>query len=269
MQAPQPMEQLSLAFDAPGRPSATPPTSEPVNFRQCVVGAELLSYRLRRGRRRSIGFQIDDNGLTVSAPRWVPIREVEAAIREKQRWITTKLAHWRDWRERRRLPEVRFGDGGSLPYLGAPLVMRLRPQVQVTQLSESGPRELLLALPLDADAVQVKDALYAWLQGEARRVLGERLHLIAARNELRFSSWALSSARSQWGSCTAQGRIRLNWRLVHFAMPVIDYVVAHELAHLRELNHGPRFWRAVAQLLPDFEAARDRIRDEDLSALPL
>src|SRR5262249_35905413 len=157
--------------------------------------------------------------------------------------------------EKRRLPEVRFVDGGTLPCLGTPLAIRLVPQVRATRLftagvaacasdrHASGQRELHLALPADASPVQVKDALYAWLQGEARRVLGERLHAIADRNQLRFASWALSSARSQWGSCTAQGRIRLNWRLIHFALPVIDYVVAHELAHLRELNHGPRFWR--------------------------
>jgi predicted metal-dependent hydrolase len=283
---PDPARQLSLAFDAQARlsphvststvPAATPSAPEredgAPSSRRCAVGSELLVYRLRRGRRRSIGFQIDDNGLTVSAPRWVPVRDVEAAIREKHRWITTKLTQWREWRERRRLPEVRFADGGTLPYLGAPLLIRLVPQVRVTRLVASiqpEPPELRLALPIDATPVQVKDALYAWLQTEARRVLGERLHLIADRHQLRFASWALSSARSQWGSCTAQGRIRLNWRLIHFGLPVIDYVVAHELAHLRELNHGPRFWRAVAQLLPDFEAARDLIRDEDLSALPL
>jgi pyrrolidone-carboxylate peptidase len=78
---------------------------------------------------------------------------------------------------------------------------------------------------------------------------------------------SLSSARTQWGSCTHDGRIRLNWRLIHFALPVIDYVVAHELAHLKEMNHGPRFWNTVAELLPGFEEAREQIRGVDLSAL--
>jgi hypothetical protein len=63
--------------------------------------------------------------------------------------------------------------------------------------------------------------------------------------------------------------VRLNWRLVHFALPVIDYVVAHELAHLQELNHSPRFWKALAQLLPGFEEARDEIKGVDMRSLPL
>jgi len=109
----------------------------------------------------------------------------------------------------------------------------------------------------------------SWLQAEARRVLGSRLQLLAARQQVQPRSWSLSSARTQWGTCTHDGHIRLNWRLVHFPLPVIDYVVAHELARLQEMNHGPSFWRAVGRLLPGFEAARDEVRKLDLAALPI
>ena len=129
--------------------------------------------------------------------------------------------------------------------------------------------ELCLALPQQASETQIRDAVQAWLKDQATRVLGERLSELSGRNGVAFTSWALSSARSQWGSCGADGRIRLNWRLIHFALPVIDYVVAHELAHLKELNHGPEFWAQVGRLLPGFETARDHIRNEDLASLPL
>src|SRR5204863_4529779 len=111
---------------------------------------------------------------------------------------------------------------------------------------------------------QVRDAVQAWLQTEARRILGERLALLAERIDIKPKSWAISSARSQWGSCTHEGRIRLSWRLVHFALPVIDYVVAHELAHLREMNHSPAFWDVVRSVLPEFEQARGALRHEVL-----
>jgi predicted metal-dependent hydrolase len=78
---------------------------------------------------------------------------------------------------------------------------------------------------------------------------------------------SLSSAATRWGSASADGRIRLNWRLVHFAMPVIDYVVAHELAHLREMNHSPAFWEVVRTALPGFEQARGALRHEVLPLL--
>jgi predicted metal-dependent hydrolase len=268
-------QQLALALDfADGAPAPAQPAQEPRSdpaqrLRQIRLGGQAIGYRLRRGRRRTIGFQIDDSGLTVSAPRWVRLAEIEAAIVEKERWIRAKLVEWREWRAKRRLPEVRFADGGSLPYLGRPLVLRLRADAAGTRLLDDGAtRVLQVALPPEAAEAQVKDAVYAWLQSEAKRVLGERIALLAARIDVKPSAWSLSSARSQWGSCTHDGRIRLNWRLVHFALPVIDYVVAHELAHLKEMNHSPRFWSAVAQLLPGFEAARDEIKGIDLASLP-
>jgi predicted metal-dependent hydrolase len=267
--------QLALAFDA--LEAAPPPSpADPLTSvagrrtRRLSTDAGALFYVLRRARRRTIGFQIDDAGLTVSAPRWVTLREIEAAIVEKERWIRAKLSEWRAWRAERKLPEVRFAEGGTLPYLGKSLVMRLRADAGATALAQdTGTLELHIALPAEANELQVRDAVQAWLQAEARRILGERLELLSQRIETKPRGWALSSARSQWGSCNADGRIRLNWRLVHFAMPVIDYVVAHELAHLKELNHSPRFWSAVAQLLPGFEAARDEIKEVDLSALPV
>ncbi|MDH5207525.1 MAG: M48 family metallopeptidase [Burkholderiaceae bacterium] len=263
------VEQLSLAFDpAPAAPAPprSPREGDP-RARRALAGADVVEYRLRRARRRTIGFQIDDEGLTVSAPRWVTLRDIEAAIAEKARWIRTKQREWLAWREKQKLPQVSFADGATLPYLGATITLRLRAEVRATQLVAGG--ELHLALPHDAEVPQIRDAVQSWLQGEAERVFAERIERFADRIGPKFSGWRLSSARSQWGSCTHDGRVRLNWRLVHFALPVIDYVVAHELAHLRELNHSPRFWRTVEQLLPGFEAARDEIKGVDMRSLPL
>src|SRR5262249_26637809 len=108
-------QQLSLVFDAPA-PAISPEPARPAapgggaRLRSMFLGSEALHYRLRRARRRSIGFVIDDAGLTVSAPRWVTLRDIEAAIREKERWIRAKLVEWRDWRARRKLPSVLFAD---------------------------------------------------------------------------------------------------------------------------------------------------------------
>jgi predicted metal-dependent hydrolase len=262
-------EQLTLALDpAPAVDLSHRPAADGgPRARRAVAGTDIIEYRLRRARRRTIGFQIDDAGLTVSAPRWVTLRDIEAAIAEKGRWIRTKQREWHAWREKQRLPEVRFADGATLPFLGAIVTLRLRAEVRTTQLIEGA--ELHLALPHDATESQVRDAVQSWLQGEAARVFAQRIERFGDRIGPKFTGWRLSSARSQWGSCTHDGRVRLNWRLVHFALPVIDYVVAHELAHLQELNHSPRFWRAVEQLLPGFEAAREEIKGVDMRSLPL
>lgn len=262
-------EQLSLALDPAPAAALPPPSRSPdPRARRALAGTDVIEYRLRRARRRTIGFQIDDDGLTISAPRWVTVREIEAAIAEKSRWIRAKRREWHEWREKRRLPQVVFADGAVLPYLGAAITLRLRAEAGATSLQATS-SELHVALPHDAVEGQIRDAVQSWLQGEAARVFGERIERFAGRIAPKFSGWRLSSARSQWGSCTHDGRVRLNWRLVHFSLPVIDYVVAHELAHLQELNHSPRFWKALEQLLPGFEAARDEIKGVDIRSLPL
>ena len=98
---------------------------------------------------------------------------------------------------------------------------------------------------------------------------GVRLNRCLERAGRSIAGWGLSSAQGRWGSCTSQGRIRLNWRLIHFAPALIDYVIAHEVAHLKEMNHGPAFWREVERLCPDFRAARDTLRRQPPDTLPL
>lgn len=260
-----PSGQLALAF-ASESPRA-PASSKAVGERRVLVGSAVFTYRLRRARRRTIGFHVDAGGLTVSAPRWVAVREVEQAIAEKRRWIAARLVEWREWRARQPALQPVFADGGRVQVLGEWATLRLRTDGRA-ELSTAS-RELSLPAAPTASETEVREQLQFWLQGEARRVLAERVLQFSGRIEGRLRGWTLSSARTQWGSCTHDGRIRLNWRLVHFALPVIDYVIAHELAHLWELNHSARFWRRVGELLPGFEAARDQIRRVDIAMLPV
>jgi predicted metal-dependent hydrolase len=266
---PPPDARQLLLFDGP---AAAPVGAAPAPHagRRLFVGHEPIYYTLRRARRRSIGFTIDDRGLTVAAPRWIGLADIEAAIVEKQRWIRRKLVEWRDWRASQPATVVDLADGGMFALLGRNVTLRLRTDVPRAQLHHAATvDELHLPLPADASRQRVRDAVQAWLKGEARRVIGERIALLAPRSRVQLRAWSLSSARSQWGACTHDRRIRINWRLVHFSLPVIDYVVAHELAHLEVMNHSPRFWQAVGELLPGFETARDQVRQLDLASLPL
>jgi len=104
----------------------------------------------------------------------------------------------------------------------------------------------------------------SWLQRQARRVFDERCRHFAQQLGVRVTRLALSSAQTRWGSASVDGSIRLNWRLIHFALPTIDYVVAHELAHLRHMDHSPRFWDVVRSVVPDYEQRRGGLKDEVL-----
>jgi len=247
--------------------SASPVPLQP--RRRVQVGEHLLEYRLLRSKRRSIGFLIDDDGLRITAPKWVPLAEIESAIREKQRWIFTKLNERRTRSARRLQPQMQWCDGATLPYLGEDLTLRILSAQAAGIAFNMATRELTVSLPPEAGEQQLKDRVQGWLQSEANRVFAQRLPIYADKLGVSFQSFALSSAMTQWGSCTAEGKIRLNWRLIHFALPMIDYVVAHELSHLREMNHSPRFWATVQSIFPEFQMARKTLRDSGPETLPI
>ena len=223
--------------------------------------------RLKRSARRSIGFAIDSTGLTITAPRWVTLADIETAITEKQRWIFTKLIEWQTRVEQRALPKVDWKDGAEVPYLGQPVRVKLgAPQGTLAFSAEDA--ALQVPLPLQADPQQIKDRVQGWLQGEAKRLFGERLAIYAEKLGVNYRAYALSSAATRWGSCSSDGKIRLNWRLIHFPLSIIDYVVAHELAHLREMNHSPRFWQTVESIFPEFREARQTLKSHPPELLP-
>ena len=126
----------------------------------------------------------------------------------------------------------------------------------------------LLHLPSHADEQQIKDRVQGWMQQQARRLLAERLDHYADKLGVRHNAFALTSAATRWGSCTADGKIRLNWRLLHFPLSMIDYVAAHELSHLKEMNHSPRFWETVESIFPEFRDARAQLRAHPPELLP-
>jgi predicted metal-dependent hydrolase len=100
----------------------------------------------------------------------------------------------------------------------------------------------------------------SWLQREALRVFAERAAHFAERLGVRVTRLSLSSAASRWGSANANGAVRLHWRLIEHPLETIDYVVAHELAHLREMNHSARFWKIVESVVPDYREVRRGLR---------
>ncbi len=250
-------------------PAGTGSAISPTPRRRMHILDHILEYRLLRSKRRSIGFLIDDEGLRITAPRWVTIAEIESAIHEKQRWIFAKLVERRERSARRLQPQMQWCDGATLPYLGGDVTLRILTEQRAGIAFNEETRELAVCLPPEAEEQQLKDRVQGWLQTEAKRIFAERLPLYAEKLGVTYQKFSLSSATTQWGSCTADGRIRLNWRLIHFSLPLIDYVVAHELAHLREMNHSPRFWSTVQSVFPGFQAAKKALREHAPETLPI
>ena len=280
--APPPVPAAPGAAAAPhaGTPPATPPAPERVEFRhprshrELLLAGHAVAYELRRSRRRSIGFVVGTEGLSVSAPRWVGVGEIEAALREKSTWILRKLQEQRERASRLQASRVEWREGGTVPFLGDTVILVLDPRTTGAVLHTDAqslpgvPRLTLhLGLPQTAEPDQIRDTVQSWLQRQAKRIFEERCTHFAALLGVRMARLSLSSASTRWGSASADGSIRLNWRLVHFALPVIDYVVTHELAHLREMNHSAAFWEVMRAALPGYEQARGALRHEVLPVL--
>lgn len=245
--------QYKLPFLIESPPDETP-VARPGRQRWIVLSGRLVSYSFRRSARRTIGLSIDERGLQAAAPRWAPIAEVEAFIREKERWILKHLQ-----RRRSERPPFLWQAGARLPFLGREIVLRPHAETQAVQLVDDQ-----LYVTAGESAAQWRGAVLAWLKREALTLYRSRIAALAPELDVTIPEVGLSQARTQWGSCTrkrdGRTRILLNWRLIHFELPLIDYVAAHELAHLLHMNHSPAFWREVARIYPDFQAAREALR---------
>lgn len=209
-----------------------------------------IEYRFVRRRRRTIGIAVDASGLAIAAPLRAPWREIEAFLRQKERWIVRKLDEWA------RLPRpaiVRGESGELLPLFGSQVALEVRTGRRAVRRE---PHRLLVSAP---SPQRVPKVLTGWLKSQALDALAPRAAHYAARLEVGAPRVALSNARTQWGVCTEDGAIRLSWRLVHLAPALADYVVAHEVAHLVELNHSKRFWNLLAKLYPEWRGARHEL----------
>jgi predicted metal-dependent hydrolase len=235
--------QLELPF------RVEPPRPARGRLRSIRLDDRIVPYAFRRARRRTIGIAIDEQGLQASAPRWVTLAEVEAFIREKQAWVLRKLHEART----NARPAFVWVEGARLPYLGAEVCVFSAPLGAPSRLA--GDR-----LELARASGTLRDSALGWLRAHALALFDERIAALAPRIDVRVRRLSLSNARTQWGSCSTGGRVRLSWRLIHLRVALIDYVVAHELAHLLHMNHSKRFWHAVEAICPDYRSARAELR---------
>jgi len=244
-------EQFEL-FHATASLEAPPPN------RHLVLQGRIVAYALRRDRRR-LALHIDERGLRVGAPRVFPLADIEAFIQTHADWVVRKLDEFSNRTTLRHLP---IHDGAELPLLGETV------RIWVTAGGNRGywkEGELWLAARPAADLAALARRA---LQRRALEVFQPRIAAAATQLGVATPALALSSARTRWGSCSTHSGIRLNWRLIHLPLPLVDYVIAHEVAHLLEMNHSPRFWAQVAILCPEWRSARALLKQQGTD-LPL
>jgi predicted metal-dependent hydrolase len=239
------LAQLELPFALP--------SPRPVVACSAVLDGQAVSYVLHRSHgRRRISLSVDERGLRIGAPLRASMREIETVLRDHARWVVKKLSEW----GQKRAPGRRWQSGETVMLLGQPLLLRVNDGADgvahhegALQISTQRPQpETIAALARE------------WLRTQALSDFASRVERYREVMNAPPVDIRLSNARTRWGSCHASGRILLNWRLIQMPARLIDYVVVHELAHLREMNHSPRFWAVVAKEIPDHAARRREIR---------
>jgi len=227
------------------------------DLHRLALGAGDVDYVLvRRRGRRGVGLKVDETGLTVSAPATMPLARVESLVRESERWVLRKIAEWRH----RRAEPAAWVDGARLPLLGGALTLRLEPGARGRAVRADNE---LRVIARAGDEEMARRAVVSWYKAAAQAHLGERVAALAAAAGLRAPRVIISSAASRWGSCNSRREVRLAWRLMKAPARLVDYVICHELAHLRHMNHSKAFWAEVARQCPGYWRLRDELHATD------
>lgn len=209
----------------------------PVTFKRNSSAKRLI---LRIERRR--------HGVAVTVPSRASRAEALAFVLASHAWVARELA--------KRPQALALAPGMAVPLRGLAHDIRLAPQRRGSvRVEPEGP-----AIVVPGDAVHAPRRLGDWLKGEARHDLGDASQRHAAAMGVRFRRLAVRDQASRWGSCSAKGALSYSWRLILAPPFVLDYVAAHEVAHLRHLNHGKAFWRLVLSSCPDAARARDWLK---------
>ncbi len=209
--------------------------------------------KLVRAKRRTIALIIErDGSLTVRAPMRAPQILIHQFIREKADWITRA-------REKIKsiviIPAKQYVDGETFLFLGSSFNLKLvKPQRPSLQFDNG--------FTLSHTAQPKGELTFTnWYKKQAHEIISKRVNHYAQKYNFTPKHVKITSAKTRWGSCSSNGSLNFTWRLVMAPLDVIDYVVVHELAHLRVKNHSSKFWNEVADIYPDYKKQRKWLRE--------
>jgi predicted metal-dependent hydrolase len=213
--------------------------------------------QLFRSKRKSVALIVESDGrLIVRAPQHLSLAQIQSLVDSKAAWVQQKRAQIKDVRARNATPTPRrYVAGEAFSFLGEQYPLAIVPGER-PRLSLSGGKFLLTQAALP----QAEQIFTAWYREQARRICSQHAAELARKMGLSFARIRISSARTRWGSCSSRGTLSFTWRLVLAPIEIVDYVVVHELAHLREPNHSPRFWAIVEKFMPDYKRRRDWLK---------
>lgn len=231
------------------------------DVRSIVLNDQEVSYTLKRRKCRAISIKIDCDGLTVSAPTRETLSWIESALKEKSDWVLKKLDEWK----KKESISLIWEESSIFPLLGDPWklaiestgVMKMTP-VKIKKIV--GKNQLELPFATIVASQEIEKIVMEWYYKQAHIYFSERIEFFSKKLGVPRPQLKLSRAKTQWGSCNSRRIIHLNWRLIQLSISLVDYVIAHELSHLIEMNHSSEFWRTVKSICPNYVATRNELK---------
>lgn len=221
-----------------------------------LANGETIPYVLEHRQRRTIGLKITADGLVVHAPKRIFAYQLNQILQKKSGWILNKLQA----RAANQVDAINWINGENLLYLGQDIQLSI-----VKNASNKAPafdaNTLTLVTPTPDNQIHIQRKVIQWYQKQAGLDFSRRLEIMAARLGVPTPALTLSNAKSRWGSCNSRGEVRLNWRLLQAPPHIINYVVCHELAHLKQMNHSAKFWAVVESLFPSYKIAEKELKN--------
>ncbi len=220
-----------------------------------LSNGEKIPYLLEHRARRTVGLKITAEGLVVHAPKRIFAFQLNQILQEKSNWILSKLEH----RAATKIEKIEWVDGEHLLYLGQDIQLNIVSS-QTNKTLAFVANVLNIATPTPNNHALISRKVIQWYKNQAVLDFSRRLEILAAKLGVATPPLTLSNAQSRWGSCNSRGEVRLNWRLLQAPPHIINYVICHELAHLKQMNHSAKFWTVVEQLFPNYKAAEKELK---------
>ncbi|AHF05850.1 hypothetical protein DESME_01200 [Desulfitobacterium metallireducens DSM 15288] len=225
------------------------------------IQGTVIPYEERKNSRsKRLSLRIGRDKVRVTAPCKATKREIREFVEANQDWI---LAHWvKIQEELLNIPKRQYQDGEALSVLGQSLELKIMKTNQKTMrlryLKEEKKIEIRLpeGIALENQNEATREILGQWLKRKAREVFQTKLDQVSAQMGVSYKAFRLKEQKTRWGSCSSKGNINLNWRVILAPEQVIDYLIIHELAHLKHMNHSPSFWDVVGQYCSDYDVCR-------------
>lgn len=220
-----------------------------------LTNGKTIHYVLEHRQRRTVGLKITPNGLVVHAPKRIFAFQLNQILQDKSAWIIRKLQA----REANQIEAIQWSNGENLLYLGQDIQLNIVHHTSNKALVLDA-NTLTLATPTPDNPLYIQRKVIHWFQKQAVLDFSRRLAILAAKLGVATPPFALSNAKTRWGSCNSRGEIRLSWRLLQAPPHIINYVICHELAHLKEMNHSAKFWAVVEKLFPNYKEAEKALK---------